>query len=131
MVEEGKEMNRVKVVLVTGSRDWTDQAALWEALQVHLGGELRGILRHGHCPTGADAMADRWGDLQPGIGVDRMPAAWALYGKTAGPRRNTAMVRLGADICLAFPLGESPGTRDCMRKAEAAGIEVVNYGTDS
>ena len=38
------------------------------------------------------------------------------------------MVNAGADLCLAFPLGESRGTRDCVRRADAAGIPVLNYG---
>ena len=37
------------------------------------------------------------------------------------------MVDLGADVCLAFPLGESRGTRDCMRRASEAGIPVIDY----
>ena len=123
-------MKEIKVVLVTGSRDWTRQDVVWSALHEHLGSEPLGIIRHGACPTGADKMADIWGDLQPGIAVDRVPAAWEIHGKSAGPKRNARMVTLKADICLAFPLGESRGTRDCMRKAEAAGIRVINYGLD-
>jgi hypothetical protein len=38
------------------------------------------------------------------------------------------MVSLGADVCLAFPLGASPGTRGCMNIAERAGIHVINKG---
>jgi hypothetical protein len=34
------------------------------------------------------------------------------------------MVDLGADLVLAFPLGKSEGTRDCIRRATAAGIHV-------
>jgi hypothetical protein len=34
------------------------------------------------------------------------------------------MVDLGAYICLAFPIGESPGTRDCIERAEKAGIRL-------
>lgn len=51
------------------------------------------------------------------------------YCQMAGMYRNTEMVNLQprADICIAFPLGASQGTQDCMRKAVAAGIEVVNY----
>jgi hypothetical protein len=121
-------MIQVKVVLVTGSRDWPDSDKVWSALQEHLGGEFIAILRHGACPTGADAMADAWGDTQPGIAIDRMPANWGLLGKKAGPDRNSRMVRLGADVCLAFPLLGSRGTIDTMRKAAEAGIRVVNYG---
>lgn len=55
------------------------------------------------------------------------------YGKPnfscAGLVRNQLMVDLGADICLAFPLPGSRGTWDCMGRAEAAGIKVINLGS--
>lgn len=58
--------------------------------------------------------------------VECVPADWATLGNRAGPIRNQAMVDLGDYLaCLAFPLGESRGTRDCMARAEAAGIPVL------
>lgn len=46
---------------------------------------------------------------------------------TAGHRRNQKMVDAHSYArCLGFPLGMSVGTRDCMRRAAAAGIRVVN-----
>lgn len=35
---------------------------------------------------------------------------------------------LDADYVLAFPLGESRGTRRCMTYAESKGLTVVNLG---
>jgi hypothetical protein len=50
------------------------------------------------------------------------------YCQLAGFYRNQDMVDLRAyDLCIAFPLGRSVGTRDCIRRAAAAGIEVVLY----
>jgi hypothetical protein len=47
----------------------------------------------------------------------------------AGPLRNQFMVDLGADECIAWPLGDGwSGTRDCMRRATAAGIRVMSFG---
>lgn len=75
---------------------------------------------------GADTLASveakQWG-----FNVEVHPADWRSHGKAAGHRRNAEMVKLGADVCLAFPLGESRGTRGCMRLAEAAGIPVKVY----
>ena len=77
-------------------------------------------LVHGDA-TGADRMAeDLW--RQTGMPVERHPANWRAHGRLAGPVRNRAMVAAGADLCLAFPLGESKGTRGCMREAARAGI---------
>jgi hypothetical protein len=110
-------------VLVTGSRDWSDEAAVCTTLTELLRLADRITVVHGACPTGADAIAHRWASDTPGATPEPHPADWSI-GKKAGPLRNQAMVDLGADVCLAFPVGESRGTRDCMRRAEAAGIPV-------
>lgn len=47
-------------------------------------------------------------------------AGWGFGGKSAGPERNMRLVAF-ADRVIALPCGESPGTRDVMRKAEKAG----------
>lgn len=58
------------------------------------------------------------------------------YCPAQGNYRNQTMVdyvvslNIGLDHirCIAFPLKDSKGTWDCMRRATAAGIEVQNYG---
>lgn len=116
-------------ILVTGSRDWEDEMtvclALWTSycdLKEH--GEV--ILVSGNCPTGADSIAERFWEAN-GMTVERHPADWHKFGKFAGPRRNKEMVDLGADVCLAFPLGESRGTRGCMKLAKDAGIPIRDF----
>lgn len=82
----------------------------------------RVILVHG-AARGADSLAAAiW--REAGLPVEAHPADWDRYGRAAGPVRNTHMVSLGAELCLAFPLGKSVGTRHCMRAAEQAGIPV-------
>lgn len=110
-------------ILITGSRDWQDRDAIYNLLNRLV--PLHATIVHGDCPTGADALAQKWAESQPDIKVERYPADWNQYGKSAGPRRNQQMVDLGADICIAFPLSTSRGTRDCMRKAKTAGIPVL------
>ncbi|MEV8638969.1 DUF2493 domain-containing protein [Streptosporangium sp. NPDC051023] len=113
-------------ILVTGSRRFTDAAVLEAALLdtwhdvVALGGTI--VIVHGHA-RGADRLADAWA-CRNGVEVERYPADWAT-GRGAGPRRNAAMVALGADLVIAAPQGRSLGTRDCMRRAAQAGIEIV------
>jgi hypothetical protein len=131
-------------VIVTGSRDWTDRITIARALHEYVvekhwetGYDGQGefvdylvpkdfVLVHGHCPTGADAIADDWC-----IGYDfiaeRHPAEWNSYGKAAGRMRNYDMAQLGADLCLAFLKNESPGTRDMINKAIKAKIRTVIY----
>jgi hypothetical protein len=115
-------------VLVTGSRAWCDAdavgAALVEAWDEALQAGFDGIVVvHGGCPSGADRMAWEWAAAHDVL-VEVHAAAWARHGRAAGPLRNQAMVDAGAVVCLAFPLGVSRGTRDCMARAEAAGIPV-------
>lgn len=50
-----------------------------------------------------------------GVVVKQHPADWLHYGSPAGPRRNQEMVDLRPVEVFAFPLGESRGTRGCMR----------------
>jgi len=123
-------------VLVTGSRDWgfEARAPIYRALYFQRliasdVGTGRMVIVHGFCPTGADAIADRWGaQFYPDtVTVERHAADWGHWGKAAGPMRNQLMVDLGADVCLAFPFPDSRGTRDCMVKAQAAGIEVLEF----
>lgn len=117
-------------ILVTGSRNWADRRSVAIALHTTLVAlELRdspeqAILVHG-AARGLDStaaeIADRWG-----LQTEAHPARWDLYGRAAGPRRNGEMVKLGANVCLAFPIGSSPGTRGCMAAARRAGIRVVD-----
>lgn len=139
-------------ILVTGSRDWTDWTTLQEALYSRLldcSKHEEFVVVHGHCPSGADRMADNWAAgaqlVHDNVYAERHPADWERactgfcfhaprfkngkpYCPVAGHLRNQAMVDLGADVCLAFPLKDSRGTKDCMKRAEKADIPVINLG---
>ncbi|MFJ9029048.1 SLOG family protein [Streptomyces sp. NPDC102274] len=115
-------------VLVTGSRDWEDEDLIRHQItRVWLLANLPFVVVHGACPTGADWIAGGWvndvavAHLGPVI-EEPHPADWKTHGRAAGPIRDQRMVRLGADMCLAFI---HKGTRDatgCADLAEAAGI---------
>lgn len=110
-------------ILVTGSRDLTNQWQVWRDLDAELdNGPF--VLVHGACSFGADAFASQWARAH-GIKQDPHPADWKRYRLRAGPIRNAEMVALGADRCYAYPRGRSPGTRGCVRLAESAGIPVM------
>ena len=112
-------------ILVTGSRDWPYWNMLNDALNKYAN-EQDIVIVHGDCPTGADAMAQRWAEYQ-GVVVERYPAPWERYGKRAGFIRNSMMVAMGADVCLAFILNGSKGASMTARLADEAGIEVIRY----
>jgi hypothetical protein len=112
------------------------------------------FVRHGDCPTGADRFASIWcSDFygpEDGVYEIKHPADWdnctsnclpghrrrkqpgdtvypgllETYCPKAGPRRNREMAQAGADLCLAFPLGKSYGTWNCVNECKKAGIPV-------
>jgi hypothetical protein len=116
-------------ILVTGSRDWTDRRLLCEAISVAAdeGGRDCVVIVHGACPRGADKLADLYAGAQE-FGVERHPANWnGGYGKAAGFVRNAGMVKLGADVCLAFIRNGSRGATHCADLAEKSGIPVRRF----
>ena len=113
-------------ILITGSRNWNDESALLRALCQYTQTPENDItVVHGGA-KGADACAHKAAKALR-LNVRVYPAQWSEHGKKAGPIRNQQMVDAGADICLAFPLGKSVGTWDCVRRAKAAGIPVKVY----
>lgn len=127
-------------VLVTGSRDFTDERAIFHALDgvlaeyatsVPRGASWALVVVHGACPTGADRIAAKWarvrGEMWNGrVTAEPHPADWDGLGKRAGFARNLEMVRLGADLCLAFYQqgAGNRGTGRCTQLAEQAAIPV-------
>lgn len=120
-------------VLATGGRDRDDKARIWAVFDTILAEHPRLVVVHGACypnpvrgvrpDRSADWLIHLWCQRHPDVTEEERPADWAAHGRAAGPIRNTELVKLGADECAAFP-GQGPGTRDCMRKAAAAGIPV-------
>ncbi|MEO7194314.1 MAG: DUF2493 domain-containing protein [Pseudonocardiaceae bacterium] len=120
-------------ILVTGSRTWTDTAIIAAAISDYLrsiGTSIGGawpfpILVHG-AARGADRLADQiartWGWTP-----EPHPADWDRHGRSAGYRRNAAMVRCGAAVCLAFIHQHSPGATHTAALAERAGIPTHRY----
>ncbi|SFD13519.1 SLOG family protein [Streptomyces aidingensis] len=137
-------------LIITGSRDWTDTAAIRDALDYAMCyiQERRLVVVHGACPTGADRHADQLArqmrargmpvDIEPHPAVGHPTEDFGPW-PGAGPRRNAHMIALGADACYAFirpcakrrcrhpgPHG-SHGATGCADRAEAAGILVRRW----
>lgn len=114
-------------ILVTGSRDWTNESAIAQALldtYQRAGYPSDVTVVTGKCPTGADYIAGVLA-VQQGWALETHPAQWMKDGKLdkgAGFKRNAEMVDLSADVTLAFILNDSKGASHCLRLAERAGI---------
>lgn len=111
------------IVIVCGSRKWTNRALLESRLDRLLDQHPDLVIRHGACPTGADRMADTWARRR-GVRVERFKAEWWKFGHAAGPIRNVEMAQADprADLCLAFWMGPTPGTSGMLEEAEREGI---------
>lgn len=112
-------------ILITGSRTWPHAGDIRDALRA-VWGNGDAVLITGACPRGADAIAERlwraWGGH-----VERHPADWQRHGRRAGFIRNAEMVRLGADLCLAFIHRHSPGATHTAALTRRAGIPTRIY----
>ena len=111
-------------VLVCGSRDWTDQYAIWCVLNGYRSNGIGVTVINGGA-RGADSIASQWADLN-GEPCETYPANWKQHGKAAGPIRNQQMLDEGKPqevwAFIAKPLEESRGTYDMVTRARAAGI---------
>lgn len=126
------------VILVTGSRDATDEhrVAITQALDEAARSSRRELHLVTGCADGVDAIAAEWAGIRGCIkAVFR--ADWTREGRAAGPKRNANMVAYVCEqrdkgdqvICLAFPATDKPskGTRGCMALAKQAGIAVREF----
>ena len=118
-------------VLICGSRDWTDYEAIERLVKSFEEGT---VIIQGEC-KGADLMAKKAG-RKHGFKVLSYPARWkkhrnhaeSKYGNPAGRIRNTEMLSHGKpDVVYAFPLPQSTGTVDLIRKARKRRIPVIIF----
>lgn len=131
-------------ILVTGSRSWPDR--LPESAAVHRAIHNAALklvpdpavwdvdgwmprwpmitLVHGDA-RGFDAIAKRCGE-HLGMAIDPHRPNYQRDGDRAPLVRNQEMVDLGADVCVAGPMGAGwSGTRHCMKAAAKARIPIV------
>jgi len=92
--------------IIAGSRNCMDYGQLLHAISeitwiptVIVSGTAKGV----------DRMGEQWAE-ENGIPVERYPANWSKYGKSAGYKRNTEMAQR-SDALLALWDFESRGTK--------------------
>ncbi len=112
-------------VIVCGSRSFEDRELLFRTLDGALGRMDRVEVVSGHS-KGADLLAEAWAG-ERGIPFTVFSPDWKRYGRVAGPKRNGEMLayaRQRRPLVLAFWDGKSRGTKNMIRLAEKAGVEV-------
>ncbi len=124
-------------VLVCGGRDFEDRDMVIRELEQRLCPDPDPddmttwlpppdlVIIHGGA-SGVDTFADEWAVVNwvPTDPYEVTKEEWDRLGKAAGPLRNQQMLDEGKpDLVIAFPGGK--GTADMVRKARAAGVEVI------
>jgi hypothetical protein len=117
-------------VIVAGSRDWegiNGEARMVTILNtlLNFSGSIDEPLTiiHGACPTGADAITDRWcRRREDQVELEIHEPDWRILGKSAGPIRNQGMIDRGADMCLVFLKNGSRGAAGTAALARQARI---------
>lgn len=115
-------------VIIAGSRDFYNPGIFNNIMTLYLSDIPDNKLEiiSGGC-RGADRMGEQYAK-DWNLKCKVFPANWKKYGKSAGPIRNEKMVKyaLQADhgMLIAFPIGESRGTRNIIEIANRYGLEV-------
>lgn len=117
-------------VIIAGSRDFAD----YELLKIvcdHMLSEkckTHNIVIVSGGARGADSLGEEYAK-ERGYGLQRKPADWDKYGKSAGYIRNREMAEI-ADACICFWDGQSKGTKHMIDIATDTGLKlkIVNYG---
>ena len=99
--------------LITGGRDYLGDVTCLSQIDIS-------ILIHGDA-KGADRRARDWAVVR-GIHHAAVPANWDYYFKGAGFQRNSAMLLLLPEYCVAFPGGK--GTQMMIDLCEKNNIPV-------
>lgn len=112
-------------LLICGDRKWNDYEMIANALR-----EIRPSLLIEGEANGADIISRIEAEIL-GIPVLKFPADWNKYGKSAGPIRNTQMLKEGKpDMVIAFHdnIESSKGTKHMVTIANRANIPTKILG---
>jgi len=109
------------LVIVTGSKHWTDAATMRSRILLLPKKKTTIVLEGGE--RGAHLMA-RGIAVKAGMTVKTVNADWECYGAAASPIRNRYMIEQKPELVLAFcdDLRFESDTKDCLARAKAARI---------
>lgn len=108
----------VKRVIIAGCRNYNNYDVAKVYIEYYLSNiqkENDNIILSG-CASGADAIGERYAK-EHCLKVEKYPANWEKYGKSAGPKRNEEMAK-NCDYVLCFWDGKSKGTKSMINLAK-------------
>lgn len=113
-----------KRVVIAGCRDYNnyDEAKLYIDFCLSNIRKQNNIVIVSGCASGADAIGERYAE-ENGFEVEKYPADWKTYGRSAGPRRNKQMAEV-SDYVICFWDEKSAGTRSMISCARKCGKPV-------
>lgn len=117
-------------IIIAGSRKFNDYSKMLNKLDelgIHLLATMDDIeIVSGHA-SGADTLGEKFAKAY-NYPLKIFPAEWDKYSKAAGPIRNEQMAKYAAEadrgILVAFPIGESRGTKNMIKLAKQYGLEI-------
>ncbi len=112
-------------IIIAGSRNFNNKELLYKKVDEILTTVHDDIeIVTGHC-RGADMLGELYA-INHNINFITFPALWGVYGKSAGYIRNYNMAKYAGKngILIAFPIGESKGTRMMIKIAKQIGMKV-------
>lgn len=114
-------------VIIAGSRSFRNYELLKHKCDEILKNKEDIVVVSG-CASGADAFGVIYAN-ERGFGIEKYPADWEKYGKSAGYRRNEIMAAK-AEALIAFWDGQSKGTAHMIKLAQEKGLKVrvVRFG---
>jgi hypothetical protein len=109
---------KINRVLVCGGREYTNTKVVWDTLDRIFKRNGEFMLIEGGA-SGADRLARAWAlkEMHP---VATVEAQWTKIGNGAGILRNTWMLMLQPQMCIAFPGGS--GTANMLEQAMDAKV---------
>ena len=122
-------MSKFKIIVAAG-RSFNNYDLLEQKLDYYLSSKINegyDIVIISGTAKGADSLGEKYA-INKGYEIERFPANWDKYGKSAGYRRNVDMAN-AADACIVFWDGTSPGSKHMIDIANTKrlALRIVNY----
>lgn len=125
-----KSNNIKSRIIICGGRTFDNYSSLdnlMDQVLADLGLDFDEIeIISGHC-SGADKLGELYADRN-NISCTVFPAQWDIYGKSAGPIRNSEMIKYASEsdipVVVAFVSQNSKGTKDTINKAKRQNFHI-------